>query len=258
MVVPRKITNDKVSLSVRRREEKRVRKPVHPSIRTLESLPKDLLVDVFARVASSSFIDLFNVKLSCKDFNQSTRDDYIFQHISIDKFPFTNWNRPSERVISFLTHCLNKGNSESLFRQGMMNYFVRANIESGLEYLRIAAEKRHLDAIYVYGMILLSSRDQLLSQQGLNILKYTMVHTSSRLWNVQDSRDKVRSILRQIWINNPIMIDEVKTKCQEPDHDIRLRRRGWSLDEDEEISSCATCLWYRELIYFCEMMNVMV
>ncbi|KAI3741099.1 hypothetical protein L1987_58766 [Smallanthus sonchifolius] len=102
-----------MNLSVRRHGEKRV---------GTKSLPQDLLVDVLARVASSSFTDVFNAKLSCKDFPESTKDDYIFQCISIDKFPLTHWFPPSEQVLSFLTHCFN---SESLLRKGMIDYFKR-------------------------------------------------------------------------------------------------------------------------------------
>ncbi|KAI3800338.1 hypothetical protein L1987_28428 [Smallanthus sonchifolius] len=193
----RRITHDNMSLNVRRHGEKRVGKLVHRSTKTIGSLPQDLLVDVLARVASSSFTDVFNAKLSCKEFLESTKDDYIFQCISIDKFPLTHWFPPSKRVLSFLTRCLNKGNSESLFRQGMIEYFKLVDIESGLEYLKRAVEKGHPEATYVYGMILLSSGDQ----QGLNLLNF-MNYSRSRNWNVQDCRDKISSILSQMWINN--------------------------------------------------------
>ncbi|KAI3741107.1 hypothetical protein L1987_58774 [Smallanthus sonchifolius] len=256
MGVPRKtrrITHDNMSLRVRRHGEKRVGKLDHESTKTIGSLPGDLLVDVFARVASSSFTDLFNAKLSCKDFLESTKDDYIFQCISIDKFPLTHWFPPSKRVLSFLTHCFNKGNSESLFRQGMIEYFKLVNVESGLEYLKRAVEKGHPEATYVYGMILLSSGDQ----QGLNLLN-SMNYSRSRYGNVEDCRDKISSVLSQMWINNPITLEKVNTKCRERDHAVRFRRRSWSFDEDKEISSCDTCFWYRELINFCKIMNVIV
>ncbi|PWA85462.1 AT-rich interactive domain-containing protein 5 [Artemisia annua] len=42
---------------------KRVKKIVRRSKTTLQSLSKDLLVDVLSRVASSSFTDVFNAKL---------------------------------------------------------------------------------------------------------------------------------------------------------------------------------------------------
>ncbi|XP_076956587.1 F-box protein At2g35280-like [Bidens hawaiensis] len=259
MGVPRKTANEvenHTSLSILRHGKKLVGKPVNRSTRNVRSLPQELLVDVLARVASASFTDLFNAKLSCKEFMDSTTDDYISQCISIDKFPIMQWLPPSTRAHSFLTDCFNKGNPESLFRHGMFDYFKEADIESGLEYLKRAVDKGHPEAIYVYGMILLSRGDQS-SQCGLHLLN-SMNFSRSYSWNVQDCRSKVRSILGQMWINNPVTLEKVNTKCRKQDHIIRFERRGWSLDEDEEIASCDTCLWYRELIYFCKTMNVIV
>ncbi|KAL8235551.1 hypothetical protein R6Q59_016632 [Mikania micrantha] len=255
MVVPRKLrktSDDRMSVS-----RHGVGKPIHQSTTTIQSLPRDLLVDVLARVASSSFTDLFTVKLSCKNFLELAKDDYVSQCISIDTFPVTHWFPPSTKQLSFLTHSLNKGNSESLFRQGMIEYFNLVNEESGLKYLKRAVEKRHLEATYVYGMTLLSSEDQLSQQQGLDILNSTNRSTSMH-WNVKDSRDKIEWVLSQMWINNPVTLQKVNTKCHERDHAIRFRRRGWNLDDDKQLSSCDTCLWYRELISFCKMMNVIV
>ncbi|KAK9056341.1 hypothetical protein SSX86_027431 [Deinandra increscens subsp. villosa] len=255
MGIQRKITdmekNDSTKLSVRRHREKRVRKAA-----TIGSLPRDLLVDVLGRVASSSFTDLFNVKLSCKDLLEPTEDDFIYQSVSIDKFSQPHWIPPCTKVRSFLTSCFNKGNPESLFRKGMVDYFNLVDIESGLKYLKIAAEKGHPEATYVYGMILLSGGDKS-SQEGLNVLN-SLRYSRSSYWNVQDSRDKVYSILSHMWIYNLITLEKVKTSCQKRDHVIRFERRGWSLDEDKEISSCDTCLWYRELVYFYKVMNVNV
>lgn len=95
----------------------------------------------------------------------------------------------------------------------------------------------------MYGMILLSHGDQS-SQQGLNLLNSMKC---SRALNVQDCRARIKSILNQMWIENPVLIEEVNTKCQEQDHQSHFRRMGWSLDDDKVVSSCDTCMWYREL-----------
>ncbi|MFS7934202.1 putative F-box protein [Helianthus anomalus] len=256
MGIPKKSRKITKSLSVCKHEEKRVCTLVHQSTRTIGSLPKDLLIDVLARVASSSLTGLFSAKLSCKEFLESTKDDYIFQHISLDKFPVTEWSPLSQREYSFLSHCFIKGNPESLFRQGMIEYFKQVNVNFGLEFLKRAVEKGHSEATYVYGMILLSGGDQS-SQHGLNLLN-SMNCSRSRNWNVRECRDKIDTILSRMWINNRIALEKVNTKCQKRDHVIRFEKRGWSLDEDIEISSCHTCLWYRELVYFCRIMNVIV
>nr|GEY86878.1 putative F-box protein At1g67623 [Tanacetum cinerariifolium] len=136
--------------------EKGVKKIVRRSKTKLQYLPRDLLVGILGRVASSSFTDVFNAKLSCQDFLDAVEDEYIFQNISMDKFTIIPWSQQTDSEISFLTKCLNLGNAEALFRQGMVEYFHLVKVRSGLRYLKMAAEKGHPEATYVYGMIMLS------------------------------------------------------------------------------------------------------
>ncbi|MFS7952569.1 hypothetical protein Hanom_Chr07g00608461 [Helianthus anomalus] len=118
------------------------------------------------------------------------------------------------------------------------------NVDSGLEYLKRVVAKGHSEAAYAYGMLLLSSGDQ----QGLKLLN-SMNCLRLRHWNVRGYRDK-----SEMWINNTLTLE----KCQERKQAIRLERRGWSLDDLEEIAGQDICLWYRELVYFCKSMNVIV
>lgn len=63
---------------------------------------------------------------SCKEFMEVAEDDYISEHIeiSINKFPvLIKWLPVNDKRVSFLTRCFNKGNSDALFRRGM----VRSN-----------------------------------------------------------------------------------------------------------------------------------
>ncbi|KAL0011670.1 hypothetical protein SO802_006778 [Lithocarpus litseifolius] len=85
---------------------------------SIKSLPNELLTEVLGHVASTSFTDLFNVKLSCKYFIEVAKDDYIFQRISLDKFPIVPL-RISNEASSFFKRCEEFGNPESLFRLGL-------------------------------------------------------------------------------------------------------------------------------------------
>lgn len=216
------------------------------------SLPGDLLIDVLARVASSSFTDLFNAKLSCRDFLGAAEDEYIFQHVSIDKFPVIHWFPPSDELLSFLNQCIDKGNPEAMFRQGMIEFFSLARIETGLEYLKRASEKGHVEATYVYGMILLSRGGQS-SQQGLNILNSMKVSRSKNL-KIRDCRAKIKAIIREMWINNSISLNEVRCKCQE--RNVCFVKRKF--DDEEDIVGCDACGWHREVISFCKMVDGIV
>ncbi|KAI3817481.1 hypothetical protein L1987_11273 [Smallanthus sonchifolius] len=233
--------------STKRRRRRQQQRPV------VGSLPGDLLIDVLARVASSSFTDLFNAKLSCRDFLGAAEDEFIFQHVSIDKFPVIHWFPPSDELLSFLNQCIDKGNPEAMFRQGMIEFFSLARIETGLEYLKRASEKGHAEATYVYGMILLSRGGQS-SQQGLNILN-SMKVTRSKYLKLRECRAKIKAILREMWINNSISLNEVKCKCQERNM-LCVRKRKF--EEEEEVICCDACGWYLEVISFCKIVDGVV
>ncbi|KAK1576113.1 hypothetical protein Q3G72_011068 [Acer saccharum] len=122
----------------------------------IKSLPKDLLTDVLARVASGSVADLFNVERSCKDLLEVGNDNYVLQHACMNSFYIApDWHR-SDKVSLFLRRCRESGNAEALFRQGMFEYFSLLETESGLVLLQRAAHKGHIEATYVVGILLLS------------------------------------------------------------------------------------------------------
>nr|XP_043630305.1 F-box protein At2g35280-like [Erigeron canadensis] len=237
---------------------KRVGKFVRQSKKTtFGSLPRDILVDVLAYVASDSFDNLFKAKLSCKVLLDAAKDDSIFRSISLDKFPVTPWFPLNDRVQSFLTHCFEIGNSHALFRHGMIEYFKLGKVESGLEYLKRAVRKGHSVATYVYGMILLSRGDEVSCQEGLNVLNH-MKYSSHGNWNVKRCRDEIKCILDRMWIKNWFALENVDTRCQEQGHVSQFCCRGWNFDDNVKVSSCDTCMWYRELVNFCKIRNVMV
>ncbi|KAJ9554406.1 hypothetical protein OSB04_018451 [Centaurea solstitialis] len=239
--------------SITGNDKSMVRKQRRPVV---GSLPGDLLIDVLARVASSSFTDLFNAKLSCRDFLGAAEDEYIFQHVSIDKFPVIHWFPPSDELLSFLNQCIDKGNPEALFRQGMIEFFSLARIETGLEYLKRASEKGHVEATYVYGMILLSRGGQS-SQQGLNILN-SMKASRSKNLKIRDCRAKIKAIIREMWINNSISLNEVRCTCQERNNNKKVCFLKRKFDEEEDIIGCESCGWHREVISFCKMVDGIV
>lgn len=117
----------------------------------------------------------------------------------------------------------------------------------------MASKKEHTEATYVYGMILLSQGDRW-SDQGLKLLN-SMRNSLSRCWNVDDCRNKVRRVLNTMWINNTVSVQEINMECQKRNHGVhRLRRLDFN--KDEEVESCDSCMWYREFILFCRILNI--
>ncbi|XP_057454903.1 uncharacterized protein LOC130746325 [Lotus japonicus] len=133
----------------------------HSSVVAIKSLPRDLLVEVVASVASHSFIDLHNLKMCSKDFLDATEDKYVWQQVSLDAFPLIQWSS-NDKTSSFLEQCRKSENIESLYREGLLEYskslyreglleysnYSGGNID-GLEILKIAAQKGHKEANYV-------------------------------------------------------------------------------------------------------------
>ncbi|KAL6185968.1 hypothetical protein ACLB2K_042090 [Fragaria x ananassa] len=117
----------------------------------LKSLPNELLLEVIAKVALNSFDDLCRMRQSCKEINKAGQDDYVFQHVSLDKFRF-NPLRKRKRYLELLRSCGKCGNAEALYRQGVLELFnlKEFDFESGFECLKKAAARGHREATYVH------------------------------------------------------------------------------------------------------------
>ncbi|XP_061349138.1 putative F-box protein At1g67623 [Gastrolobium bilobum] len=230
----------------------------------LEVLPNELLVEIIAKVASSSIVDLCRVKLTCKQFLHAAEDDYVYQHVSMDKFPlvplawFTN-----EKILSFFKRCRESKNLEILYRDGMVQYFKSMRVKSGLENLKKAALGGQDEAKYVYCMLLMMCcEDQQERKHGFDLFY------SLKTFNcVSRCRERVKSFIKSMWgINNLIVRNHKLSLCHSNTccNSVRLQKlsRRWSwLVEDEDGDgdngiSCQYCDGNYELSLFCKMFKV--
>ncbi|XP_065874650.1 putative F-box protein At1g67623 [Euphorbia lathyris] len=231
---------------------KRRRKEKH------SDLPIELLSDILARVASTSCTDLFNAKSTCKEWFKGASEDYVYEHVSIDSLPVIPCRNTSKPVVSFLEKCIQVGNPESLFRQGMVDYFSHSKPDSGLEYLRKASDKGHLEAKYVYGIILVCYGGKF-REQGLKLvgdLKYELV---------DECRENVRKVVQPIWKRNFIVEageeNELRLRrrncgCKERSPRMKKKSMGWrDVEEFDDGVSCNGCLWDTEATRFCGMLR---
>ncbi|GMP69915.1 hypothetical protein CsSME_00028994 [Camellia sinensis var. sinensis] len=234
-------------------------------VASFESLPSEVVVEVLGRIASSSFTDFFNAKLSSKILNEAADDNYIYQQMSLEKFPVVPW-RVTTEASCFLNKCKESGNPEALYRQGVVDYFSLMRIESGLESLNRAASSGHGGALYVLSIIFLFSEDDEFKKQGIRIL--SSIHkskpTSGKRRLIRECRDKLREIVRMIWVVNPLVQKQrPSTCCAIRDNDVdrherlgrRRRRRGWESDDedDDDEVECDGCRCDREVDSVCNM-----
>ncbi|XP_061365209.1 F-box protein At2g35280-like [Gastrolobium bilobum] len=220
---------------------------------SIASLPKDLLVEVVASVASHSFIDLHNMKLCCRGFLDAAEDKYVCKHVSLDKFPLIQWN-PKEKELSFLKRCRESENMESLYREGLREYFSCSNGD-GLGSLKNAAQKGHKEAKYVYGMILLCSKDDELRKEGIEHMRFLRKSKC-----IIRCRKNVKRLIKTMWKNNRMSARNRNPLCQ-----WKSTCKGWAVkkgrwqlldDEDDDIELCEYCRWDLELRFFYDLFNI--
>ncbi|EYU20125.1 hypothetical protein MIMGU_mgv1a021800mg [Erythranthe guttata] len=142
---------------------------------------------------------------------------YVYQHVSLDEVPIIPWKPISQEQVTFLNTCLQSENPESLYRQAVLDYFNKTNLESTCMHLQKAVKNGHTGALYVTCIVLLFSGDEELKQQGINILK-------------------------MIWVKNPVLL-EPPVCCTSRDQHHKKRR--WS--EVEEDVTCEACVADQEI-----------
>ncbi|KAI5349524.1 PREDICTED: F-box [Prunus dulcis] len=238
------------------------KKAANSKSRIMQSLPKELLVEVLAKVASNSFNDLYSAKLSCKDFNKMAEEDYIFQCIDISKFPLVSW-RFDDKFSKFLKHCKKCGNAEALYRQGLRDLFRGKRVQQGIMCLKKAASKGHVEATYVYGAILVCFGGES-KQEGLKLL-YSLNHYKPKGFSVRECREKVKGLVWNMWADRKVVGKIVQARhetaiaktCSDCGNrqEIFTVERGWDPLDHENFSSCNTCRWHQEVNIFRDILN---
>ncbi|CAK8535590.1 unnamed protein product [Lathyrus sativus] len=242
-----------MSSKIRVEEKNNNNESVSSSI--MQSLPRDLLLNVIAIIGSQSFIDLHKIKVCCKDFFEVAQERYVLQKISLDNFPFIQWI-PNKNALLFFKRCVESKNSESLYRDGLLKYFNYPNGNmAGLKSLKIAAQMGHKEAMYVYGIILLCSEDHESKNQGV---EYMRALRKSKC--IMSSRMKVQSLTNSLWKNNGILVRNQTPICNSKStcYGWRLKKGRWLLldDEDDDFNLCENCRWDYELEFFYNLLNV--
>ncbi|KAL0414149.1 UNVERIFIED_CONTAM: hypothetical protein Sradi_1616600 [Sesamum radiatum] len=204
----------------------------------IENIPRDLLIEILSRIAESSFTDIHNAKLSCKDFYEAAEDTRVYRHMSLDDFPLVPWNPLSEKQQAFLTKCKECQNPEIMFRQGVLDYFTGKRPESALGHLQRALNANHIGALYVTCIVLLFSGDDELRAAGVR-LTADMKKSKHVRRKLREHREKLKSMLRLMWVENPALRRRPVCCTRRDNH---RRKRGWEdMVDDEEDVHCEGC-----------------
>ncbi|KAK1358350.1 F-box domain-containing protein [Heracleum sosnowskyi] len=216
----------------------------------LDSVPTELLVEIVARVAASSFDDLCNAKFSCKtlhDFDD-VDDKYIIRRVSLDKFHIIPWtsNKQAKEAM-FLDRCLDSGNPEALYRHGIIQYFGKTEINSGIECLRRAANSGHLVAMYVFGIILIlhGGEDK---EIGMKII--TDMKRSQTRNKIEEIRESFSRTLQLMWVQNTMVVGKARPICCRTHRAANSTFHLWKKFADLE---CEACCCDQEIINLWEI-----
>ncbi|KAK4736106.1 hypothetical protein R3W88_010367 [Solanum pinnatisectum] len=201
MVINRHSRKNMKSIARRRNNNKLIKENFSSSI---ESLPNELLIDIVARVASFSFKNFINVKLSCKVLNEISNERYVYQKAILVDFPIDpSWQKDKEEKIK-----------KSYFFHGM-DFFKNDRPELAVELLKQPAKGGHIGACI--GVMLIGN----------------MKETETLRKVTRECRKSLEEILKNIWVKNPLFLGERPTRCT-IQHQHRVRRNGWPLDSDDE------------------------
>ncbi|KAH0679352.1 hypothetical protein KY284_020437 [Solanum tuberosum] len=119
----------------------------------IESLPREILIDIVEGIASYSLKDLMRVKLSSRVLNQVANEPSVYQKVILLNIPVFIWPcSVVRRYTSFLEMCRASENLEALYRKGVYDFFNHSD-SNGLGMLSQAADGGHISASYVLAII---------------------------------------------------------------------------------------------------------
>lgn len=138
-------------------------------------------------------------------------------------------------------------------------------MDLGLEYLKRATDKGHVEASYAYGVILVSRGGES-AQNGLKVLNSLKSTTSSssssksRSSRIRECRRRTEEVIRTMWINNYVVRQlNARVCCHQKSKGTctKINGRSWTYydDEEDEVMSCDACRWDQEVVSFCKMLR---
>ncbi|KAG5619632.1 hypothetical protein H5410_004850 [Solanum commersonii] len=198
----------------------------------IESLPRELLIDIIERIASYSLKDLMRVKLSSKVLNQVANEPSVYQKVTLVNFPYCRWSIFQE-AISFLEKSRASGNLEALYRKSVFDFFNR-NDPTTLGMINQAADGGHIGASYVLAIISIFNGGESM-REGLMFIA-NMKKTEPL--KVRRCRHNLRNILGGMWVPEPHLLGERPICCTVHQFERIGRMNGWPMGRNNEDDIC--------------------
>ncbi|GFP86304.1 putative F-box protein at1g67623, partial [Phtheirospermum japonicum] len=178
---------------------------------------------------------------SCKIFNEITEDKYVYQSVSLDKFPIVHWYPLNEKQKSFLNKCQEYENPELLYRQAVLDYFNKGKRRSACNHLDKAMKLGHAGAQYLTCIIMIICGDPESKAPGIKYLSEFKKSNTKRVTRL--CRNNLIKMLGKMWVNNPDL-QESSICCSSPN---QHRWKNMWCEDDEISSECEACNADREI-----------
>ncbi|CAF2117167.1 BnaCnng09080D [Brassica napus] len=133
---------------------------------SLSMLPYDMLMVILSKVTLVSHVDLGACMASCKDMLNVSKFPEVLRSLRLEDVAPPPYELVPSTMEIVEEHAKN-GNIHATFLCGLFNYFHLKHVTIGLTQLSFAASETHLEAMYLYGMILLIKGD---FTEGCNFL----------------------------------------------------------------------------------------
>ncbi|KAG5601687.1 hypothetical protein H5410_033057 [Solanum commersonii] len=186
----------------------------------IESLLRELLIDIVERIASYSLKDLMRVKL--RVLNPVANEPSVHQKVTLVYFPYCRWSIV-QKATSFLEMCRASGNLEALHRKGVFDLFNH-NDPTLLGMINEAADGGHIGTSYVLTIISIFN-------SGESIIEDLM-------------------FIANIKKNGATKSQKIPICCTVHQFELIGRRNGWPIESDNEDDiHCDLCSCDLELDY---------
>ena len=161
---------------------------------SLDTLPKDMLVQIVAKSSTDSTKDHSNVKLACKQLLDAAEDPFVYKHVSTNSIPVVpNGTHFTEQQQRFLDRCKLNGNKDIAWRQGIIEFLNSTTQEDGCDKLRDATYEGKVEAMYVYSMILLNDANKSNQEKGVQLFEAVKQRNS-----IEEIRDSVGDVIQKL------------------------------------------------------------
>ncbi|CAH2064690.1 unnamed protein product [Thlaspi arvense] len=192
------------------------------TISLLEDLPQDLLGDIISRAAESGRLNVRHCMEASMGLAKATEDKRVHKKLNLRPLAF-NPLATLHQYEKLMEKCLENGNAEAHYIEGIKEYFYYNNITTGLHHLQATAEGSYDNGIYLYGIIMLCRGQTEEGKNYLDLLGWQKCkRRADRCWrNIQRSLHVIpvikweiyRTSLRNIKPSRRCKLNDMDTRC---------------------------------------------